>query len=529
MIRKLFAVILAIVLIISLTGANALVAADRTVLDSEFVTDEFEKQGVYTELTESFQDDVSSEFGGEQIQPGEELPPGITAEPIDAQQVANDTITTEFVRNEVNRNIEQLYAFLHGERDTLNPRINTTPVKEGLLEEVEEMNVQVDAPEAVAGSGSLEDGELSITADDIAALEESEKSFDETRTELWVDVVFEQTSNEDLLLLIGENPNDYPDNEQAVQEHEEEIRSELRSELQSYDDLNDDAKEEIDRLNRQLKDESEQQLAQQDELNDDLRQGLQEMQFTVIDGLTGDVTYDEYTERLESAESDVATEIESMIQQRIEEEVPNEIASEEEITRESNEELAAMSTQVQRMSLLAWVLSILSIILVGLIGVATRSFGWTTATSGVAFSIVGLVGVVADIVLRQTAVQLMKEEIQTGTQDQVTADLSSAFIGVVESAIGTYGTQSLLLLVLGLVLIGLAIANRVGLLDPLWEQVGVGEEAGMGTTDGKRDTGAATHQRAGEGTAGDRSSTETETGTSDETGADRSSDGTERS
>lgn len=486
MIRKALAVMLTFVLIVSLIGANASVAVDRTVLDSDFVKDEFEDQGVYADLTEGFQDEIGSEFQGEQIRLDEDLPPGISAEPIDAETVATETITREFVQGEVNRNIEQFYAFLHGERDTLNPRVNLTPLKEGLQDEVSEMNVQVDAAEVIAGTGSFEENELPVTGEDIAALEESEESFDQTRTELWVDVVFEETSDRELLLLIGENPNDYPDNEQGVQENEQEIRDALRSDLQSYDDLPDDAQEEIEQLNQQLKDESAQQLDEQGELNDDLREALQEMQFTVIDGLTGDITYDEYTERLETAESDVATEIESMIQDRIDEEVPGEISSEEEITRESNEELATASTQVQRIGLLAWVLSILSLVLVALIGVSTRSFGWTTATSGAAFTVVGLLGVVVDFVLRGTVMQIVEQEIQPEGQDQVAADLSSAFVGVVESAIGTYGTQSLLLLVFGLVLIGLAVANRVGVLDPLWEKVDIGDDTDDSTGGAER-------------------------------------------
>lgn len=488
----------------ALAGANVAVATDRTVLNSEFVTDEFEEQGVYANITETVEDQVGSEFEGGEIRPEEDLPPGITADPIDPQQVTTDAITREYVRTEFNKNIERFYAFLHGESDRVNASVNLTPIKDTLQQEVEGMNIQVDAAEAFAESGAVDGNQAPVSGEDVAALEESEQSFDQTRTKIWVDIVFEQTSDEDLLLLIGENPNDYPDNEQGVRENEEEIRNTLRSELGSYDDLPDEAKQQIDQLNQELKDQSAQQLEQQDGLNDNLTQGLQEMQFTVIDGLTGDITYDEYTEQLSSAESDVATEIERMIQDRIDEDVPNQLQPEEEITRQSNPELDTASTQVQRVGLIKWVLVLLSAVLIGLIALVTRSFGWTSATSGVAMSLVGVVGVVIDFVFREAAIQFLEGQLQQDVEEEFVQELLQSFLGVLESAIGTYGTQSLILLVLGIVLIGLAILNRAGVLDPVWEALGLEDEP----DDGAGETSPGASETVSAGTAGAKATDE---------------------
>lgn len=117
--RKALLIGLGAVFFLALLSANLVVAADRTVLDAEFVKDTAEESGLYEGLTDDFEEGMGSEAPD-----GDEWPLERSA-----SSVFRAAVTEEYVRSQSEANIDRAYGYLHGERSRLRVELAMEPVK----------------------------------------------------------------------------------------------------------------------------------------------------------------------------------------------------------------------------------------------------------------------------------------------------------------------------------------------------------------------------------------------------------------
>jgi hypothetical protein len=377
-------------------------AADRTVLSSDYITETMGDEGVYTELTTEFRGEVSGEVSS--ATDGLDLPQGIDVSGVDGDAIAQEAISEEYVREEVSGNVDRLYEFLHGERDDVEFVVDIRPVKESIESSIVD-GVGVDTPTFVGESSDR------IETEEVAALGESQQSY------------------------------------QAVQ---------------SQYDLSD-AEAQV------LREEAESKASQLD-APENVTDAAVEIQFTVIDALAGEITYDEYTSQIDSEEQAlkeaIATEgladVDDQIQLGDEDEDPADT-------------FGTAATAVQWLSTFTWLLPVVSLILIGLIAAITRSFDGTAMPTGAAVLIAGLIGAILSFGLSGTVLGRVEEAATDGSESETSAFVDG-LLSAVDGLFGTLGTQSILLVVLGLLFVGLAYADRNGHLESVRETIGMERE-----------------------------------------------------
>lgn len=396
--KKVALFLLGVVLLFAVTGANISVAADRTVLDSDYVTETLDEEGAFSELTTEFRTDVSGEISS--ATDGLALPPGLDISELDSQAVAQRSVTEPYVREEVTANIDQFYAFLRGDQNGLELAVDFRPVKSSVSEAIVEAT-EIDTPTLV---GSASDD---IDAEPIAALGESEERFQETQAE--------------------------------------------------YDISDSDAEA--------LKSESESN-ARAANNPEPVTDAVIELQHTVIDALAGELTYDEYTTQLGSDEQALKGAIAATALADVDDRI--QLSNEDEDPADA---FSGLATATQWLTTFAWLLPLVSVGLVGVIWGVTRSFDRTATTTGWTLLIASGLGLVVGFGLRGTFAGLF-EDAATGGGGSEPGAFFEGMVAAVGGTFGALGTQSLLLAVACIVLLGAAVADRRGHLDGLRRQLG---------------------------------------------------------
>jgi hypothetical protein len=192
----------------------------------------------------------------------------------------------------------------------------------------------------------------------------------------------------------------------------------------------------------------------------ELTRAVLDHQYTVLDGLTGELTYEEYVDRLAADER----EIKSTIATNALAEVPDEqqLFGEDE---DPESALGPIRTGAQLTVTLTWLLPLLAAGLVSAIYAVTRSVERTTTITGAGLLVAGILGAILGFV----ASPVLKGAAGLGGEksDPIIEGLSA----VVDGTLQTVGMQSLVLAVVGLVVLTIAVADRRGLLDGLWERL----------------------------------------------------------
>lgn len=111
--------LLGIGLVLALVLASVALAADGTVLDSETTIETMDESGVYSEMTAEIRTEMVETIEGEMTEEERQF-----IDDAERQQIAERVITESYVRGEISRNIEQIYAYLHGDRDAVTLAID---------------------------------------------------------------------------------------------------------------------------------------------------------------------------------------------------------------------------------------------------------------------------------------------------------------------------------------------------------------------------------------------------------------------
>ena len=111
--------LLGVVFVVGLTTANLAVAADRTVLNDDFVTDTADDAGLYALIAEELREEAAADA------PDDGLPDELPIEGVDFETLLEETITEDWVREQFEPAIENVFAFLQGDSDSLEITIDT--------------------------------------------------------------------------------------------------------------------------------------------------------------------------------------------------------------------------------------------------------------------------------------------------------------------------------------------------------------------------------------------------------------------
>lgn len=408
---KILLAILGIALVVALLSANLVVAADRTVLDGDFVKDTANEEEVYEVLVDEIREELEQEAPDGDA---DELP--IDRSPPELIQAAIDE---ETIREQGDENIDALYAYLHGETDELHLEIDLGPIVQDVTAELEAELSNIDLGEVGVPQG-----------EEMEAMAESEEQFEQHQAE------FKEEQKE---RIQEETPMELSDEEleQAFEEQSDELRDEL---LEQQDQL------------------FEQELSEEMDVDADIEEPAEALLTAHVDALLGEIKHDEYEAEVESAKDDLAAELVDVLEDELEEELPDDGTVEltEELDDEAMEPLEMAQDVVSAVGLLAIALPLVALLIAGVIAwLAPPSTA--SLTVGTVSTLVGAVG----IGVAQVAGGQVESLIAEGDAPDVVADF---VLGIVSGVLGTITVQSAILLVVGLGLIGVGIAIRQGVI-----------------------------------------------------------------
>jgi hypothetical protein len=122
--RTLGIVLVAGLLTVTLASTNVVVAGHQTVLDPGFVIDTLEEEDAYAEFDNATQQALAERAD---VDTNGSLAAGVVEE----------AVTEAYIKRQVDRNIRNGYAYLHGNEPTLNLTVRTRPVVENASAAVE--------------------------------------------------------------------------------------------------------------------------------------------------------------------------------------------------------------------------------------------------------------------------------------------------------------------------------------------------------------------------------------------------------
>ena len=484
-------VVLGLVLFGVVGAANAVTTTERTALNADYVTERIESEGSYDAIRNATIDEVVNRMENANLSAGQQLLQAGNG--TDNRTLVADAVTTEYIEEEASENIRALYEYLHGKEDSLNMQIDMRPLKENLAASFAGQVEEKDTSTLVEEFGpSGQDTPVPVDGALVEQMQSGPQGYEKARLDFRVDVGWEVTSNDEKLRLIGENPRRYneQEKERIVQNREQEIRDAIRQELgdessplasrveQEVQQRRADAKESVcDSTVSELNPDAGQQVCSdfyQDGPDtthlDNVTRAAVEVQYVVIDGLTRDTAlydYEEFDSDLTQSEDHLANETGDLAQSRIEEEVPDTLSAQDQFGEDTTNTLKDAQGTVGLVDTLNLALPIVALLLVALAYGITRSVETTATFTGIVLALTGGLHLIVATVLGGTVLSA----IESAVEDAGASEFADLAVTIFEGMLGALATQSIALLVVGVVFIGLAYASKNGQLDGLKARV----------------------------------------------------------
>lgn len=463
--RNAVIVLLVVLLALDLAAANAVVAADRTVLNPDFVTTTLEEEGAYEQ---------AEPIVVEQLPTDELEAEGIESLPIDPEQVARAALDATYLQSQIEPNIEAIYAYLHGSNDQLELLIDLEPAKDAIVDAVVAELTNASASELVGALGdetttSFEAEGFTFDLATVAAMAEDEETFTAERQKLravirdrvltrLVDRAFQSASDDELLALVIEdyNPDDYTEEEkdQLVSDNEPEIRAELRSKIEAErgDEIDAAVDRELADRRQEIRAEVKTNLNASLDAPPEFAEPMVDLALVAVDGYVADISHDEFSAQFEAAADELAVGAGALLDQQVDEQVPDELDLTEELDTAARQNLEQAREVVGYLDLLAVGLPILGLVLIGLLYLVSKSIAVTAIGGGLGLVIGGLPGLIAAGTIRgRLSDALAGSGLPAGLQD-----LALAVAGQVADAVmlqsGAMAGVGVLVLLVGLAL-----------------------------------------------------------------------------
>lgn len=395
--------LLGTLLVLSLLGANLVVGAERTVLNADYVTDGLADEGVYEELADGMAEDVEPRGATDAL--------GSTfdGDGPDPAAMAESVVTPAWIEDEVERNLEAAYAYLHGDAEELELALDTGAVKAGFGAEFEAWILEADT---------------ATISERMARLTESQDSFQQTRTEF------------------------RDEQYQLIQQRTEEELS--QSELEARYDENREA------IRGELIDDLEASL--ESGAPPPIQQATIEYGTVAVDGLVAEsIEYDSLVAEEEQAREALATAVGDAVRTRLDEEVPDRMDLTAEMDDQAFETAETAQSAVSLLDLLAIALPVVAIGLAGLVANVSQRRSNALWRVGAAVAVVGLLSAVGTWVAASLLPELLSFEGETPAPAEAGLSLATDALGIITM-------QSVLVLVVGLLLVAAGLGVRRELL-----------------------------------------------------------------
>lgn len=154
---------LCLLLTLSLFATTLVVGVDRTVLDADFATNAAEEEDVYDTIVEELAREIAADVDS------------VILDHFDrpAEEIIEDALSDADVSTQMDQNVEQLYEYLHGDRDGFALEFETVAVKDGLesalRDELRNLTARQEQLPTIGGA-------------DVGRMTESEAGYDATTT-----------------------------------------------------------------------------------------------------------------------------------------------------------------------------------------------------------------------------------------------------------------------------------------------------------------------------------------------------------
>jgi len=319
--------VLAAVLIASVFGASVALAADRTVTDPDHVSETFEEEGVYETVMTDIQTQLVDRLNSQLENESTETPAGvrITA---DSEEIAAQAVTESYIAGEFEQNIQQLIAYLEGDSDSLTMNVDLASVQEAIAIQFDADTVTVDTVAVIQNQDlETEDGEVTISTEQLVRLNEEQAGYNSVRRELGVKALAnlpvgvdengsvtvdaatvaqeaELGDEQDRIDITGEDIVRLNDGPTGYREVREDIRKQARSDY-PVEPTEGQVDVQLRKINEELRADAEAQAREQygENVSAETLDNIIALQNTVIDGLT-DPDLDEYSAYADRRDSD---------------------------------------------------------------------------------------------------------------------------------------------------------------------------------------------------------------------------------
>lgn len=393
--------LLGLLLLLSLTTATVTIGLDRSVLDDEFTKETLEEEGVY---------DVAFEEGLQALEEEIEDQENETGEIDTVIQGVEQNLSATYIQEQTEPNIDRTYEFLDGERDELVLSINTIEVKEAVSYSAK-VEVRDSSYEELFDE-YIDDGEgFEEIGEQIVEMAESEDDYEEIIAE-----------NEPILDLNGDR---VIDNRGDAEEYADEIGIDehLQGGVAGFI------------------------LAHQDAVDDET-----------------ELEYDEYINRLEESQEDLADGVETLTREEIDESIDDVVSTE--VTNNDDEDVALVQSGVSMIGTVSIVLAAFSVLIAVLIFAVANTRSWALWEIGGISALVGGIWILGI----STAESFVGETIQTVIEEEEPPiDPTETITGVIGRYLGVFSEMGMVLLLLGIGFVTLGILARKGvgpLADP---------------------------------------------------------------
>lgn len=422
--RRLGVGLLASLLLVTLVSANLVIGIDRTVVDSEFVTESLAAEDVYvvavdemqTQIATAAQGDPALDHGAEteQSAQGDSVELAQSGGPMAGlEDVLDEVVTPAYVQDQVEANVVRLYDYLHGREDELVLEVDLVPLKERL------------APEMAATFTE----DLSTVDPTLAAMVESEAAF-------------------------------HAEREAFAAQQMERIQAETEEEL-SDEELRARYDEQRPEIRDRLLDAAAEQHGGDEEVPPELESALYGLAVVRVDGLVGvDVTYESFTRDVEDARDEFSGAVEPVLAAEIDDGMPDRLDLTDGMDAQSTATVETARAGVSLLGTLTDVLPFLALGLAGLVHWGTRTRSGGLLVVGSTTVVTGLGWVAGLTMAQRTLTTEIDAAVATGSMNP---ELAGAILGVAGRLLGVFATQSWVLLGVGgaLVLGGVGVRRDI--------------------------------------------------------------------
>lgn len=466
-------VALGVLLTLTVAAGNVVFAAQGSVLSQDFVTEAMAEEEGYDALTREMQRSVanatSNATGGDLG--GDSFSSLVEGDPI------QDAVTSEYVEAQVEPNVAAFYTYLHGDSEALNLTLDARPLAGNAGENVAASIRNATVTELVEAAPGDPFADVPVDAAFVERLNEGPDAYRAAKQDLrervhervldayvnrsFADAVAAEEYDRLLAPVVPNyDPDEYTEREKArmVDEREREVRAALRTDVESEHGDEIDATVE-DRLDAYREDVAADRPSADRYGNEAIATAAGDLE---VAAATTDRSYERYRENATGARADLAVAIGDYVTERITREA-GVVDLNERLEIPKRGEFETARTAVGYADLAVIVLPLLALALLGGVWFASGSIAVTAATAGASL----LVGALPALVGAQVVGHRLRSMLEI--QGEAAASLEPVVVGIVDRVVAAVTGQSLLLAILGVVLIGVALALRYDLDERLGE------------------------------------------------------------